>query len=140
MRWVDDVSRSQPTIRLLAPEASVEARREAALLVGQFAQDRNWKHRIAARNVIPALVRMLRDPGPGPREIAAFALGRLALDPDAKASVVLVAGSICCVAQCRVSRWVDLLCGTACAASVMRLVYSALNPVSRFPAGCTATG
>jgi len=74
-------------VRLLAPGNAYEARREAALLLGQFAQEREWKRRIAARNVVPTLVDMLSDPVVSLREMAAFALGRLALDRDAQVGI-----------------------------------------------------
>ena len=74
----------QPVIGLLS-SSCLESQREAALLLGQFAatepRDYNMT-RIVQRGAIAPLVEMLKNPDPGLREMAAFALGRLAQNAD----------------------------------------------------------
>jgi len=69
--------------------AEDDARREAALLLGQLATDRPARLRLAALGAAPALVSAL-DPArpPAVREMGAFALGRLAIDADAGAGAL----------------------------------------------------
>ena len=68
----------QPVINLLASPCP-ESQRESALLLGQFATtDADTKARIVQRGALPLLVSMLTHSDNSLREMAAFALGRLA--------------------------------------------------------------
>ena len=80
----------QPVIELLKSSCS-ETQREAALLLGQFAArldppapgDLDYRTKIVQRGAVESLIKMLsRYREPGLREMAAFALGRLAQSGD----------------------------------------------------------
>lgn len=73
----------QPIIGLLNSPCN-ETKREAALLLGQFAatQETDWRVRIAQRGAIPSLIAMLSIDDMSAKEMAAFALGRLAQCSD----------------------------------------------------------
>lgn len=80
----------QPVIELLKSPCS-ESQREAALLLGQFAArleppaqgDPDYRTKIVQRGAVQSLIKMLsRHREPGLREMAAFALGRLAQHGD----------------------------------------------------------
>lgn len=72
----------QPVINLLNSDCP-DSQRESALLLGQFATaDADTKARIVQRGAVPALVRMLGQPDVSLKEMAAFALGRLAQNMD----------------------------------------------------------
>ena len=80
----------QPVIGLLASECT-ESQREAALLLGQFATtDPDFKARIVQRGAVPPLIDMLGHTDVQLKEMAAFALGRLAQNPDNQAGIVQV--------------------------------------------------
>jgi len=84
----------QPVIGLLS-STCLESQREAALLLGQFAatepKDYNMT-RIVQRGAIVPLVEMLKNSDPGLREMAAFALGRLAQNADNQIGICFGAG------------------------------------------------
>ena len=85
-RRVLDEGALQPVIGLLSSECN-ESRREAALLLGQFAtttDDTNieYKIKIAQRGAVQPLIQMLNHTESQLREMAAFALGRLAQNKD----------------------------------------------------------
>jgi len=92
-RRVLDEGALQPVIELLKSSCT-ETQREAALLIGQFAarlepQGRDvpdYKIKIMQRGAVESLIKMLSGVmyyrEPGLREMAAFALGRLAQDSD----------------------------------------------------------
>ena len=92
-RRVLDEGALQPVIELLKSSCT-ETQREAALLIGQFAarlepQGRDvpdYKTKIMQRGAVESLIKMLSGTTyyrePGLREMAAFALGRLAQDSD----------------------------------------------------------
>lgn len=92
-RKVLDEGALQPIINLLN-SACQESQREAALLLGQFsaAPDGDWKGRIAQRGAIPALIRMFGASDIALKEMAAFALGRLAQSADNQAGIVQCGG------------------------------------------------
>ena len=73
----------QPIIKLLQSSCP-ESRKEAALLLGQFAtvQDPDLKSKIVQRGALPPLVQMLSAADPQLQEMAAFAVGRLAQNSD----------------------------------------------------------
>lgn len=65
-------------IKLLSSKCA-ESQREAALLLGQFATtEPDFKARIVQRGAVPPLIVMLGHSDIQLREMAAFALGRLA--------------------------------------------------------------
>ncbi len=77
----------QPVINLLNSDCP-DSQRESALLLGQFATaDADTKARIVQRGAVPALVRMLGQPDVSLKEMAAFALGRLAQNMDNQVGV-----------------------------------------------------
>lgn len=84
-RRVLDEGALQPVIELLKSTCS-ESQREAALLIGQFAArldptplgDPDFRTKIVQRGAMESLIKMLSHREPGLREMAAFALGRLA--------------------------------------------------------------
>ena len=85
-RRVLDEGALQPVIGLLSSECN-ESRREAALLLGQFAtttDDSNieYKIKIVQRGAVAPLIQMLNHTESQLREMAAFALGRLAQNKD----------------------------------------------------------
>ena len=85
-RRVLDEGALQPVIGLLSSECN-ESRREAALLLGQFAtttDDTNieYKIKIVQRGAVQPLIQMLNHTESQLREMAAFALGRLAQNKD----------------------------------------------------------
>ena len=72
----------QPVIGLLSSKCP-ESQREAALLLGQFATaEPDYKAKIVQRGAVPPLIVMLRAPDAALKEMAAFALGRLAQNQD----------------------------------------------------------
>ncbi|GAX73566.1 hypothetical protein CEUSTIGMA_g1017.t1 [Chlamydomonas eustigma] len=78
----------QPVINLLGSTCP-DSQREAALLLGQFATtDADTKARIVQRGAVPALINMLSHHDISLREMAAFALGRLAQNNDNQAGIV----------------------------------------------------
>ncbi len=98
----------QPVIHLLRSTCS-ESQREAALLLGQFATASNpppnlqaanppdpnngdYKAKICQRGAIPPLIHMLGHSDQAIKEMAAFAIGRLAQQPDNQAGVVAAGG------------------------------------------------
>ncbi|CAG9464571.1 unnamed protein product [Pedinophyceae sp. YPF-701] len=79
----------QAIIRLLRPHCTDDARREAALLMGQFAADERFRPVIAQRGAVASLVQMLDPHGPEVlQEMSTFALGRLCLDRDTQAGLL----------------------------------------------------
>ncbi|GLC39904.1 hypothetical protein PLESTF_000347400 [Pleodorina starrii] len=82
----------QPVINLLNSDCP-DSQRESALLLGQFATaDPDTKAKIVQRGAVPALVRMLAMPDVSLKEMAAFALGRLAQNQDNQAGIVQLGG------------------------------------------------
>ncbi|GIL80645.1 hypothetical protein Vretimale_9203 [Volvox reticuliferus] len=82
----------QPVINLLNSDCP-DSQRESALLLGQFATaDPDTKAKIVQRGAVPALVRMLGMPDVSLKEMAAFALGRLAQNVDNQAGIVQLGG------------------------------------------------
>lgn len=99
----------QPVIALLSSPC-IESQREAALLLGQFATtEPDYKarcacrvkvmrhcnrcaHRIVQRGAVPPLVAMLHSSELQLKEMAAFALGRLAQNGDNQAGIVQSGG------------------------------------------------
>lgn len=80
----------QPIIGLLSSKCQ-DAQREAALLIGQFATvDHAFKARIVQRGAVPPLVEMLKIDDRQLREMAAFAIGRVAQNEDNQAGIVQV--------------------------------------------------
>eukprot|EP00798_Chlamydomonas_sp_ICE-L_P027369 gene27369-4671_t len=79
----------QPVISLLRSPC-VESQKEAALLLGQFAKEDNpTKAIIGQRGAIPLLVGLIKaGKDSSVQEMAAFALGRLALDQHNQAGIV----------------------------------------------------
>lgn len=78
----------QPVIGLLSSKCH-ESQREAALLLGQFATaEPDYKAKIVQRGAVPPLIVMLRAPDAALKEMAAFALGRLAQNQDNQVSMV----------------------------------------------------
>ena len=83
----------QPVIGLLSSQCT-ESQREAALLLGQFATtDPDYKAKIVQRGAVPPLIEMLSHTDLQLKEMAAFALGRLAQNPDNQAGIVQVSSS-----------------------------------------------
>ena len=81
-RRVLDDGALQPVIGLLSSKCH-ESQREAALLLGQFATaEPDYKAKIVQRGAVPPLIVMLRAPDAALKEMAAFALGRLAQNQD----------------------------------------------------------
>lgn len=88
-RKVLDEGALQPVIHLLNSNCP-ESQRESALLLGQFAtadQD-TFKAKIVQRGAVPPLIRMLTVDDCSLKEMAAFALGRLAQNSDNQAGIV----------------------------------------------------
>ncbi|PNH10561.1 ARM REPEAT PROTEIN INTERACTING WITH ABF2 [Tetrabaena socialis] len=82
----------QPVINLLNSDCP-DSQRESALLLGQFATaDPDTKAKIVQRGAVPSLVRMLAMPDVSLKEMAAFALGRLAQNVDNQAGIVQLGG------------------------------------------------
>lgn len=84
----------QPVIGLLSSNC-MESRREAALLLGQFATTPgagDYKRKIAQRGALPLLIKMLDHSDPHLKEMAAFALGRLAQNSDNQAGICQAGG------------------------------------------------
>ena len=83
----------QPLINLLS-SVDMESRREAALLLGQFAnvQDPDYKSKIVQRGALGPLISMLSEEIVQVSEMAAFAIGRLAQNPDNQAGIVQAGG------------------------------------------------
>ena len=85
----------QPVNNLLGSSCS-ESQRQAALLLGQFATQTpnddgpDYKSRIVQRGAVPPLIRMLSAPDTALKEMAAFALGRLAQNSHNQAGIVQV--------------------------------------------------
>lgn len=80
----------QPVIGLLSSNCH-ESQREAALLLGQFATaEPDYKAKIVQRGAVPPLIDMLRLDDVQLKEMAAFALGRLAQNSDNQAGIVQV--------------------------------------------------
>jgi hypothetical protein len=80
----------QPVIGLLSSKCT-ESQREAALLLGQFATtDPDFKAKIVQRGAVPPLIEMLGAADVQLKEMAAFALGRLAQNADNQAGIVQV--------------------------------------------------
>lgn len=79
----------QPIIKLLH-SSSNESRKEAALLLGQFATVTvpDLKSQIVQRGALPPLVSMLSSSDEQLQEMAAFAIGRLAQNTDNQAGLV----------------------------------------------------
>lgn len=78
----------QPVISLLSSKC-MESQREAALLLGQFATtDPDYKAKIVQRGAVRPLTLMLNSLDTQLREMAAFALGRLAQNSDNQAGIV----------------------------------------------------
>ena len=78
----------QPVIGLLSSKCT-ESQREAALLLGQFATtEPDFKAKIVQRGAVPPLITMLGHPDVQLKEMAAFALGRLAQNQDNQAGIV----------------------------------------------------
>lgn len=78
----------QPVIHLLSSTCP-ESQREAALLLGQFATaEGDQKARIVQRGAVPPLITMLGVDDVSLKEMAAFALGRLAQNSDNQAGIV----------------------------------------------------
>ena len=93
----------QPVIGLLSSTCT-ESQREAALLLGQFATtDPDFKAKIVQRGAVPPLIEMLGAADVQLKEMAAFALGRLAQNADNQAGIVQVGlgvvGEGCCTAD-----------------------------------------
>ncbi|MEW5297840.1 MAG: hypothetical protein WDW36_001021 [Sanguina aurantia] len=87
-RRVLDEGALQPVINLLNSDCP-DSQRESALLLGQFATtDPETKARIVQRGAVPPLVCMLRHADASLKEMAAFALGRLAQNSDNQAGIV----------------------------------------------------
>ncbi|EFJ27678.1 hypothetical protein SELMODRAFT_441407 [Selaginella moellendorffii] len=79
----------QPVIGLLSSSRCQESQREAALLLGQFATaDPDCKVHIVQRGAVRPLIRMLEAADPQLREMAGFALGRLAQNTHNQAGIV----------------------------------------------------
>lgn len=103
----------QPVINLLSSSCP-ESQREAALLLGQFATQQpnddgpDYKSRIVQRGGVPPLIRMLHSPDTALKEMAAFALGRLAQNSHNQAGIVQV-----CVRRVCVLRWPRLPAGSS---------------------------
>ena len=83
----------QPLINLLS-SSDMESRREAALLLGQFAnvQDPDYKTKIVQRGALGPLISMLSEESVQVSEMAAFAIGRLAQNVDNQAGIVQAGG------------------------------------------------
>ncbi|XP_074275091.1 ARM REPEAT PROTEIN INTERACTING WITH ABF2-like [Silene latifolia] len=82
----------QPVIGLLR-STCFESQREAALLLGQFAAaDSDCKVHIVQRGAVPPLIEMLLSSDTQLREMAGFALGRLAQDSHNQAGIVQCGG------------------------------------------------
>ncbi|CAK9147058.1 unnamed protein product [Ilex paraguariensis] len=79
-----------------APPSPVpQSQREAALLLGQFAAtDSDCKVHIVQRGAVQPLIEMLQSPDAQLREMAAFALGRLAQDTHNQAGIAHSGGVI----------------------------------------------
>ncbi|CAI6000458.1 unnamed protein product [Closterium sp. NIES-64] len=95
-KLVLDEGALQPVIGLLSSRCT-ESQREAALLLGQFATTdpeckvrivQRGAVRIVQRGAVRPLITMLEAPDPQLREMAAFALGRLAQNADNQAGIV----------------------------------------------------
>jgi HEAT repeat protein len=72
----------QAVINLLSSPCP-DSQREAALLLGQFATaEGDYKSKIVQRGAVAPLIEMLAASDPQLREMAAFALGRLAQHSD----------------------------------------------------------
>ncbi|XP_068472914.1 ARM REPEAT PROTEIN INTERACTING WITH ABF2-like isoform X1 [Phaseolus vulgaris] len=84
----------QPVICSLSSSSYCsESRREAALLLGQFATtDSDCKVHIAQRGAIPPLVDMLKSSDAELQEMSSFALGRLAQDSHNQAGIAQSGG------------------------------------------------
>ena len=77
----------QPVINLLSSPCH-DSQRESALLLGQFATaDAETKIRIVQRGAVPPLVKMLEHHDNSLKEMAAFAIGRLAQNSDNQAGI-----------------------------------------------------
>mmetsp|Transcript_4496 Transcript_4496/g.9672 ORF Transcript_4496/g.9672 Transcript_4496/m.9672 type:complete len:723 (-) Transcript_4496:189-2357(-) len=90
----------QPVINLLKSTCP-ESQREAALLLGQFAttptaptDTTDFKARIAQRGAVAPLIQMLSNDDTSLKEMAAFALGRLAQNSDNQAGIVQAGGLV----------------------------------------------
>ncbi|KAL5995955.1 hypothetical protein ACLOJK_026028 [Asimina triloba] len=84
----------QPVIGLLSSCCS-ESRREAALLLGQFAAtDSDCKVHIVQRGAVRPLIDMLQSPDIQLKEMSAFALGRLAQDTHNQAGITYNGGLV----------------------------------------------
>ncbi|KAL0435740.1 UNVERIFIED_CONTAM: arm repeat protein interacting with a [Sesamum radiatum] len=84
----------QPVIGLLRSRCS-ESKREAALLLGQFAAtDSDCKVHIVQRGAVPPLIEMLHSPDAQLKEMSAFALGRLAQDSHNQAGIAHSGGIV----------------------------------------------
>ncbi|KAG6509968.1 hypothetical protein ZIOFF_027976 [Zingiber officinale] len=77
---INDAAALQPVIGLLS-SCCTESQREAALLLGQFASaDSECKVQIVQRDALRPLTEMLQSSNVQPKEMSAFAFGRLAQD------------------------------------------------------------
>ena len=75
----------------LLSSSCTESQRESALLLGQFATtDHEFKAKIVQRGAVPPLITMLGSSDVQLKEMAAFALGRLAQNVDNQAGIVQV--------------------------------------------------
>jgi Armadillo/beta-catenin-like repeat len=109
----------QPVIGLLSSKCT-ESQREAALLLGQFATaDPDYKARIVQRGAVPPLIAMLSAGDAQLKEMAAFALGRLAQNADNQAGIIQVrrrsqghaeSGSFCRCMPIAIVRGPPLVC------------------------------
>ncbi|CAM8894470.1 unnamed protein product [Rhodiola kirilowii] len=82
----------QPVITLLSSSCP-ETQRESALLIGQFAAtDSECKAHIGQRGAIKPIIKMLSSPDVDLKEMASFALGRLAQDTHNQAGIAHCGG------------------------------------------------
>eukprot|EP00210_Caulerpa_lentillifera_P000214 g209.t1 len=91
-KQVLDAGALQPVISLLQSPCG-ESQREAALLLGQFATaDADYKAKIVQRGAVPPLISMLGNSDVQLKEMATFALGRLAQNSDNQAGILHLGG------------------------------------------------
>ena len=125
----------QPVIGLLS-SACTESQREAALLLGQFATtDPDYKTKIVQRGAVPPLIEMLGHHDPQLKEMAAFALGRLAQNSENQAGIVQARRGPCMQSLCAGS-WTPAL--PALCSSCLATQTTASSPVQRLCTVVTA--
>uniref|UniRef100_A0A1D2A2Z7 BTB domain-containing protein n=1 Tax=Auxenochlorella protothecoides TaxID=3075 RepID=A0A1D2A2Z7_AUXPR len=90
-RAVLEAGALQPIINLLSSPCP-DSQREAALLLGQFATEGEYKFAIVQRGAVAPLIEMLAHADTQLREMAAFALGRLAQNADNQAGIIASGG------------------------------------------------